>query len=164
MIELNQTSADAVVKQFNDHFEKLPKSGKPAADEWTVAAAIVELSTSGFSIVAFGTGSKCVGQNRLTPEGDVVHDGHAEVVARRGFLVYLMEELENCVKNGKSRVFSGEDDGRLVVKDTVRFWMVSSFMPCGDASIMPMGEEETFNRLVNFFLHSEVIYVFFCKW
>lgn len=128
MAELNQANADAVVNLLNAHFEQLPKSGKPGADEWTVASAIIEVFDDSFKIVSFGTGSKCLARNRLNGEGDVVHDGHAEVVARRGFLLYLIDELRK---------------GR-VVKEGVKFWMVSSLMPCGDASIMPMGEDETF--------------------
>jgi hypothetical protein len=43
--------------------------------------------------VALGTGSKCLGQALLRPDGTAVNDMHAEVVARRGLRTVLLREV-----------------------------------------------------------------------
>ena len=43
--------------------------------------------------VAKRTGVKCLPHNKLPTHGDVLHDCHAEVLARRGFLLWLATEL-----------------------------------------------------------------------
>ena len=36
-------------------------------------------------VVAFGTGTSCLGFNQTCDKGRLIHDSHAEVVARRAF-------------------------------------------------------------------------------
>ena len=47
-----------------------------------------------FSVVALGTGTKCVGHAALGTAGDLLVDSHAEVVARRAFKRYLAAQID----------------------------------------------------------------------
>mgnify|MGYP002718872709 CR=1 FL=1 len=47
--------------------------------------------------VSLGTGVKVLPANRLPPLGDAVHDSHAEVLARRGFVRWLLDEGRKAV-------------------------------------------------------------------
>ncbi len=60
----------------------VPETSVESAEE--VAANAAQLS-----VVAMGTGSKCIGAAKVPPTGDVVVDGHAEVMARRSFVRYV---------------------------------------------------------------------------
>lgn len=107
-----------LAKSCIDHYNaKLSKTGKPAqSKEWTVLSAVVMTSQDANSceIVSMGSGSKCLSASQLCKKGTykfsqtsskagivltcesfsgyVINDGHAEIMARRGFLRYL----QNC--------------------------------------------------------------------
>ena len=85
-----------------------------------------------------GTGTKCLGQNEISDQGDLVHDSHAEVIAKRAFVLYLMTEVKKCLEGqsgeGILRKVQGQDD--LVELDPdVTLYFYTSFPPCGDATI-----------------------------
>ena len=97
--------ADVIADLCHKYFEDvIPSKGKPQlGKEWTVLSAIVKENSlnslacdddnvlnSVFEVVALGTGTKCLGQSEESADGDLVHDSHAEVVAKRAFVLYLV--------------------------------------------------------------------------
>lgn len=133
------------ISHYND---VLPKRGKPEnGREWTLLAAILESnldgSTNEVKVVSMATGSKCIGTSKMSKEGDILNDSHAEVLARRGFLRYLYHQLKltytGCYDDS---IFDKPGaDGRSKLKDGVRFHFFTSQTPCGDASIFPKSED-----------------------
>ena len=67
--------------------------------EFTVLAAIVACKESTCKVLSLGTGTKCCGDGRhemietASMEGNIVKDSHAEILARRAFISYLMSSL-----------------------------------------------------------------------
>lgn len=61
-------------------FAKLPQTGKPGKNEWSVLAAVVmsglpEPNAVGpYRVVAMGTGNKCLGASSRCLTGDVLND------------------------------------------------------------------------------------------
>ena len=71
--------AEKAAKAVHEFFAtKLDKKGKPCLDkkEWTVLSAFVvkRANCDNLEVVALGTGTKCLGQNEVSFQGDLVHD------------------------------------------------------------------------------------------
>lgn len=119
-------------------YEKLGKSGKPlSGKEWTLLAGIVVEKGTEMKVVSLATGTKCIGANSMCPEGTVVNDSHAEVLARRAFIRYLYHQLRNAKLSNSSTIFKSVGSKYAVCED-VKWHMFTTQVPCGDASIIPM--------------------------
>ncbi|XP_029379691.1 tRNA-specific adenosine deaminase 1 isoform X1 [Echeneis naucrates] len=139
-------NADEIANLCYERFEQLPRKGKPEPGrEWTLLAAVVKTTrclrsdTVKHEVVSLGTGTKCIGQTHMSPKGDALNDSHAEVIARRGCIRYLIQELHRAVSAGTSTVFCPADhQGKWRLQPGVSFIFFTSHTPCGDASIIPM--------------------------
>uniref|UniRef100_A0A3P9CEE3 tRNA-specific adenosine deaminase 1 n=1 Tax=Maylandia zebra TaxID=106582 RepID=A0A3P9CEE3_9CICH len=136
-------SADEVAKLCYERFSQLPRRGKPEPGrEWTLLAAVLQI-TLAMEVVSLGTGTKCIGQTAMSPTGDVLNDSHAEVIARRGCIRYLIQELHGAVSGRGSSVFCAADErGKWKLRPRVSFLLFTSHTPCGDASIIPMTDSQ----------------------
>lgn len=87
--------------------------------------------------IHFLSGTKCIGKNLLSKKGDVLNDSHAEVMCRRGFLIYLYEQLTNSILKIKdeSIFVYNHINRKFEVFDYISFHFVTTHAPCGDASI-----------------------------
>ncbi|KAI0069181.1 adenosine deaminase/editase [Artomyces pyxidatus] len=108
---------------------------KPQPDKFTILASFVlESRTSGLvKVISLGTGSKCLPSGRLPPRGDALHDSHAEVLARRGAVRWLLEEILRDTRQPSDWV-DRRTDGMYDLKDDIILYLYVSTVPCGDAS------------------------------
>jgi Adenosine-deaminase (editase) domain len=121
--------ADQVAACALHHYEHdLPGGrGKPRLHhEWTVYAAFVARHNvkGTCRVVSSATGTKCTAIRRKDgAEGCIIHDSHAEVLARRGLLRVLWSEIteltnqkqEECTCQENNKIFEGK---KLLVKTT----------------------------------------------
>ncbi|KAM3967159.1 LOW QUALITY PROTEIN: adenosine deaminase, tRNA-specific 1 [Aphomia sociella] len=150
MFNLQTSSVDTIVQRCLNLYNKLPKTGKPIQDEWTVLSCVVQydMENEDFDVISLGTGSKCIGASKMSPLGDILNDSHAEVVARRGFLLYLYDNINNAIDK-KPSIFL-EENCKYRLKSNLTFILYSSQLPCGDGSILPKsGEEEQFGEILS---------------
>lgn len=162
--ELESLLIDQISKTCIEHYNKLSKTGKPLENEWTVLSCIVKYQKSNHNIevVSLGTGSKCVGATKMSPAGDILNDSHAEVFARRGFLLYLYDNVIKTLQNEPS-IFSFTDNS-FELKEGVEFIFYSSQLPCGDASIVhKSGNEEDYGEILETKTFSGYTYPAPCK-
>ncbi|KAI9478846.1 MAG: adenosine deaminase/editase [Benjaminiella poitrasii] len=129
-------------------YKELTKQGKPLVHEikaeWTVLASIVMIHYSNkddysVQVVSLGTGLKCLPYSKLCKTGDVLNDSHAEIIARRGFIKYLLNQLK---QPNESSPFILEN-GSLVQRRDYSFHMYISQSPCGDASMSALANAQT---------------------
>lgn len=120
-----------------NHFRSLPKTGMPTTSEWTVLSAILVHNSidDQFNVVSLGTGTKCIPRNSLDSTGYLVNDSHAEVLARRGMLRFLLSEMCKC-HDTESKILSySEADRKFILNPHISFHFFSTHPPCGDGSI-----------------------------
>ncbi|XP_044748218.1 tRNA-specific adenosine deaminase 1 [Coccinella septempunctata] len=131
---------ETIAKICLGKFSSLPRSGKPASNQWTVLSCIIQEESSRFEVVALATGSKCIGSNKMSPIGDILNDSHAEVICRRAFMLYLYEELERALLNQTSLIEFKPELLKFQLNEEVKFHFFTTMMPCGDASIFPKSD------------------------
>ena len=75
-----------------------------------------------------------MGQNETSDLGDLVHDSHAEVIAKRAFVLYLIDQVKKTFEGQKS-ILDKNESGYLTLSKHLGLYFYSSFPPCGDATI-----------------------------
>ncbi|XP_033942129.1 LOW QUALITY PROTEIN: tRNA-specific adenosine deaminase 1 [Pseudochaenichthys georgianus] len=140
---VNMVDPDEIAKLCYERFQQLPRRGKPEPGrEWTLLAAVLRITRRANSdtvekeVVSLGTGTKCIGQTAMSPSGDILNDSHAEVIARRGCVRYLIQELYRAVSGGGSAVFcQAEEQGKWRLHPGVSFLFFTSHTPCESCSL-----------------------------
>ncbi|KAI0047732.1 adenosine deaminase/editase [Auriscalpium vulgare] len=92
-----------------------------------------ESTTPSIKVISLGTGSKCLPVDRLPLNGDALHDSHAEVLARRGAVRWLLEEVLRDADEPSEWIIKGLD-GLFRLRPQVELCLYVSTVPCGDAS------------------------------
>ncbi|KAF8324469.1 uncharacterized protein EI90DRAFT_3292150 [Cantharellus anzutake] len=99
-----------------------------------------------FHCISIGSGTKCLPQSRLTEEGDALHDSHAEVLARRGAVRWLIEEWSRLSDQSPSGSLTKwlirAPSGLVALKDSVSMHLYVSSIPCGDASMLALALDQ----------------------
>lgn len=85
-------------------------------------------------------GTKCIGQQAMSANGDILNDSHAEVMCRRGFMRYLYNEIM-LAKASKSIFTLNHVTKKFEMNGNLTFHFFTTHGPCGDASIF--GNETT---------------------
>lgn len=134
--------ADLLERCVLRKFESLMTADYLFYSTYRVISGIVMVVNQDWSklvTVALGTGSKFV-RASSTWAGDII-DCHAEVVARRAFVKFLMKELEYA---GKPNTIYGVDQklGIYYLNRHVEFYLYISTAPCGDARVLSHGLNE----------------------
>lgn len=133
MMELANNIAELCL----NFYSKLPNAKRLLKDaEWTIYSAIVMECEGRLELVSCGTGTKCIGGQSLSENGDILNDSHAEVVCRRAFLRFLMSQVRTTKAPEGQSIFRYDETAKVfMLKDGVKFHLFTSSTPCGDASI-----------------------------
>ncbi|KAH9823305.1 hypothetical protein DFH28DRAFT_1172680 [Melampsora americana] len=144
--------SDLVVEVVHEAYRSLPRNGKPIVRddgraEFTILAGIVLIDTTHddndnkgkhYTLCpSLATGMRCLPQEKLPKQGDLLHDSHAEVLARRGFRLWLYDEVRRSCEIGSRWVnpLLGYKD-YFSLKESIQVFFYVSTLPCGDASML----------------------------
>lgn len=142
------TPADHVANACLSLYHPLDAKYKPRVRsnglrEWTVLAGIV-LSTKGkekatseddsYTCVSLTSGVKVLSERALPVFGDALHDSHAEILARRGFLVFLVNEARKVLCGAPSAWVEREGMSSTVrLKQGIHVHLYVSTLPVRDS-------------------------------
>lgn len=143
-MKINKNFHNKIAQLCLEHFKALPKSGKPNSTEWTILSCIVLEQDNDFSVVALGTGSKCIGQSKMSSLGDIINDSHAEVICRRSFLRFLYTEMN---ENSSLLIFD-KNLKKFSLNAGAKFHFFTTHIPCGDCAIFPKQSSEDFGNVL----------------
>ena len=121
--------SDSVVRATLNLYSTLKfRPTNPA--QYTILSSLTLVHRTGsITPISLATGSKCLPATRLSANGDAVHDSHAEVLARRGAIRWLMEEICRSTQRS-SEWLERKKTGKWGLKTGVSLHMYISTLPC----------------------------------
>ena len=93
-------------------------------------------------VVALGSGCKCLSVPLDQLDGQIIHDSHAVVMARRSLLRFLYKQACRAF-NGEESIFIELENGKLQVHKSLSFHLYTSTIPCGDARVFQTVDQST---------------------
>lgn len=116
-------SADQVANVCYDFYKKnVPSKNQPVNNEWTTLATIIQVKNNNkipdLKVICLTTGTKCLAEKALPIDGSLVHDSHAEVLARRCFKRYLFNEIIQLKENYK---YESETVENLLINESKNY-------------------------------------------
>ncbi|CAF3591820.1 unnamed protein product, partial [Rotaria sp. Silwood2] len=116
-------------------YNELHSRGKPSSNEWTHLAAFVSVNEfNQIDVISIGTGTKCLSGDIKQSErqGCLLHDSHAEVIARRALLKFFYQEIIN----DNNKILIKQDKYKYNLNKSIRLYMFISYPPCGEAAFL----------------------------
>ena len=98
---------------------------------------ITDQDYSHAQVVSIATGNTCLDETNLSyaDDGTALHDCHAEILARRGLIKYLFQQIKHC-KERNSSIFDYDSTlNKYQLHENITFHMYVSSLPCGNASL-----------------------------
>lgn len=113
------------------HSHYISLNFKPPQNQFTILAAFILLNKSNSAkVISLGTGSKCLAASKLQSGGDLVHDSHAEILARRGAVRFFFEEISRAVMNFGRSDWIELVRGRFELTEGTEVYLYVSTPPC----------------------------------
>jgi len=130
--------ADMIGNLVRDKFGEI--FGGTTYSKRKVLAGVVMDQEGCKSVICVSSGTKCVNGEQICLGGSSLNDCHAEVVARRGLVFWMYEQLELALSDQES-IFVKDVDGGYCVRSGITFHLFISTAPCGDARIFSLHEQ-----------------------
>ncbi len=138
--------ADHIASMSQDFYLQIQRTIEvPQPGRKVIAAFIMEdTATNQLSVVSVGTGTRCVTGDKMSLEGLVVNDSHAEVVARRSLLRFFYKQLAIHHQSNDETIFTKSAKSPFLAKlrENLEFHLYISTAPCGDGAQFSREDEQ----------------------
>jgi hypothetical protein len=128
--------ATSVIRQFRSVTEKKNNDAQSV-----LAGIVVTTYHSQIEVISIATGNRFDQVKSSSSRRNNVRDCHAEVLARRAFKLWLINEwIKIQTKSGESSIFILSHHSKIVLKDGIKLFLYVSSAPCGNACIRKWGQ------------------------
>ena len=122
-----ETFQNSKIRESMVFLQNQSKQSKHACNKkyWTILGAFVveDTTTNSLDVVSLSAGTKSTGKKFMRKDGLHLNDCHAEVLARRGLILYMQSNW--------TTFFNEKDE----LRPEIKFHLYVSEVPCGDASM-----------------------------
>ena len=132
--ELSQQIANAVWEKYNTLH---PTTGGKVILAGYALRTSAGAEDEALEVIALGTGTKALPGNKYCLTGSVVHDCHAEIIARRSLLRWLYKQLVTANEPHSYAIRNGEEGMPFKLRP-FELWLYISQAPCGDAAVFSL--------------------------
>ena len=135
--EVQARQAEWASQCTNAVWKKYRSLNKGAKDNDIVAGFIVRVSNESNSdprVVAIGSGTAIAAGDNYSLTGSVIHDSHAEIVARRSLIRWIYSQI-NTAGSDDSLAQHNNDGLSPYSLKPFDLWLYISQAPCGDAAV-----------------------------
>lgn len=131
------TFHDKIAKLCHEKFDTVVADiPENLAGRKVIAGVVMESKTTGIcDVISLASGNRFIRGNKLTTDGLVLVDSHAEVLANRGMRRFLYHHLTKLWKGEETKVFQKCKNGKVKVSPGIQFHLYISTAPCGDGAI-----------------------------
>ncbi|XP_037044067.1 double-stranded RNA-specific editase Adar-like [Bradysia coprophila] len=151
-INANDKFGDMIECLILDKYKNIMSSTSQYLGYKVIAGIVksVDNDRNSLKVISIGTGSKFLYEKNLNSNGNAVHDTHAEVVARRGFIRYIYNQISHVASNPSNNIFEKTDAiEKFRLKAGIKFHLYVSTAPCGDARVHShTNGKETVNGII----------------
>jgi tRNA-specific adenosine deaminase 1 len=133
-LEKDDLSEEIALCCYNQ-FNLLSSRGKPSSNEWTHLAAFVTVNENNkIDIISIGTGTKCLGGEKEERgiNGCLLHDSHAEIIARRSLIKFFYEEI----LHENNSILIKQEKKKFYLNKSIHLYLFVSYPPCGGAAFL----------------------------
>ncbi|VDI65576.1 double-stranded RNA-specific adenosine deaminase [Mytilus galloprovincialis] len=143
----SMTHFDKIAALTHQKFNALVASiSENLAGRKVLAGLVMKMSEADMgTVIAIGSGNRCITGKELSLEGNTVNDSHAEIITRRGFIRFLYRRLMSFQPGVNDEILEASSSGKLKVKDGITFHLYISTAPCGDGALFSPRDAESNN-------------------
>jgi double stranded RNA-specific editase B len=131
--------ADRIAACIQEKFNQLTHNDVRLQRRKVLAGVVLthNFDLDSMEAISVTTGTKCIGGDRLTLNGQSLDDCHAEIIARRSLIRYCYQQLKLLIEeNNQESIFERiQDTNRFRLKPSIAFHLYISTSPCGDGRL-----------------------------